>query len=1216
MREINRDVISVFLLAIVLLVLLSGQASANSVWTEYYHDNKNTGRGANAFYVEPSLEIEALDVINAQPGGKFTLTPTIRNTVVTAEGSTVNVSTNASVFGRDINNDTFVGNLLGNGSSKSAAYNITVPLTVGEHQINISANRINRDLNKPNDKTVMASAGFLSGWNYRKQKTINGTSAGAQTNYQMNLTLYNSTGNDTSGAVYLGGNTRSDFGDLRFTKSDGVTLLDYWIESYTSGTNATVWIEVDSIPASPNNTSIYLYYDNPSAISASNGTATFPFFDDFNTRSSIDTNKWTVNQGDQYISGGILVLATYDRTYIRSIQTFGVNTCVRTRVKIDTDAYDTGGDKGYVGYADGTGRPIADPYQDYTVLDWSTYANLGSLMFDTAVDSSHRAEPVFGSTSSNPRTTFVIDELRRLTSTVYVYENDSQLYAYSTAANIPTNAMPVVMGSAIWSTYYDGVVGSAQYDWILVRNFVSPEPTWALPTSTQTFAPSGYVFNNMGAGISGATVTIYNGTYANSVLTNGTGYYSMTLPADGTYTYVAAKDGYLNSTPTSQTFTNGGSTLTNITLDPSTSILLYSDFYSTDLANPTNIMKDSKVHFYYSTAPNANLSLKVEGPVPQVITDKADYTGSAEIDVNFPATGSYTVFIDKVNDQTTPTPQKYFFKATYDRFDLSIGFTPQVTVSGDTGTVGGSIGESAPRSISMRYNGDGTFTNQDILGTDAGLETSREVTAVVNVGPPSAALGPLTVGSADIGENVHINEGHGYGFKTISNDLTRADLYYGTGILVVPDLLNPIEPVYYEPIIGNLLQNPIKPYAEFNKIGVGLSGEGEAYFGMPYDKVGIKGSAGVGIEGSDNFADQKREISLYSPWEFGSSVLAWDNTTGGEVRSTAVYNFNGEFDSLKLSKSDTSTHITGTPETLFLGGIGKEADSETGYTIPSSEISKVSGTVTQNFVNSQTNIEDITLSPQTMLDEISASPIKSTYEKSGITGDSNILELPLKIKAIAGGGIDIRLTTDLLKEKLYESGITTDKIPEGWIAYPIIENPHKDYDLHNLSYKYLSVLFDKTQIENAISSKFRNLNITGKLLNATIVEFSELLGQHDLHIQVVDQYGRIVGFNSTTNSSSNNIPGALILQNSTIDNVTYKEVIIVPADLGITAFMDARQAENLTETYNLSISQFDNSTNSSAQTTVVGNITQGTLLKFKIHASNESLPSGYLNALP
>ena len=173
----------------------------------------------------------------------------------------------------------------------------------------------------------------------------------------MRLTVYNSSGTDTPGVVYLNGNARSDFGDIRFTKSDGVTLLDYWIESDSSGVNATVWVEVDSIPASPNNASIYLYYGNPAATSAGSGTATFPFFDDFNTGSSIDTGRWTVNRGDQNISGGILALATYDRTYTMSIQTFGVNTCVRTRVKIDTAAYGTGGDKGYVGYASGTGRP-------------------------------------------------------------------------------------------------------------------------------------------------------------------------------------------------------------------------------------------------------------------------------------------------------------------------------------------------------------------------------------------------------------------------------------------------------------------------------------------------------------------------------------------------------------------------------------------------------------------------------------------------------------------------------------------------------------------------------------------------------------------------------------------------------------------------------------------------------------------------------------------
>ncbi len=114
-------------------------------------------------------------------------------------------------------------------------------------------------------KTVVA----LPGWDYRKQKTISGTTA--QTNYQMKLTVHKASGTDTPGVVYLGGNVKDDFSDLRFTKSDGVTLLDYWIESYTSGVSAVVWVEVDSIPASPGTADIYLYYGNPSATSASSG---------------------------------------------------------------------------------------------------------------------------------------------------------------------------------------------------------------------------------------------------------------------------------------------------------------------------------------------------------------------------------------------------------------------------------------------------------------------------------------------------------------------------------------------------------------------------------------------------------------------------------------------------------------------------------------------------------------------------------------------------------------------------------------------------------------------------------------------------------------------------------------------------------------------------------------------------------------------------------
>ena len=134
---------------------------------------------------------------------------------------------------------------------------------------------------------------WLTGWNRRKSKIISGTTAGAQTNYQLQLTIYNGSGTDTNTTVYLGGNCRSDFGDVRFTSSNGSTLLDYWIESFTSGVSAIVWIKIDSIPASPSQATIYVYYDNPSAISLSNGTNTFDFFDDFDG-TSLDP-KWTVD---------------------------------------------------------------------------------------------------------------------------------------------------------------------------------------------------------------------------------------------------------------------------------------------------------------------------------------------------------------------------------------------------------------------------------------------------------------------------------------------------------------------------------------------------------------------------------------------------------------------------------------------------------------------------------------------------------------------------------------------------------------------------------------------------------------------------------------------------------------------------------------------------------------------------------------------------------
>jgi hypothetical protein len=73
---------------------------------------------------------------------------------------------------------------------------------------------------------------------------------------------------------------RSDCGDIRFTDSDKITQLSYWIESGCNTASTQIWVKVPTIPASSTKT-IYVYYGNLSATSQSNGANTFIFFDDF-----------------------------------------------------------------------------------------------------------------------------------------------------------------------------------------------------------------------------------------------------------------------------------------------------------------------------------------------------------------------------------------------------------------------------------------------------------------------------------------------------------------------------------------------------------------------------------------------------------------------------------------------------------------------------------------------------------------------------------------------------------------------------------------------------------------------------------------------------------------------------------------------------------------------------------------------------------------------
>jgi len=104
---------------------------------------------------------------------------------------------------------------------------------------------------------------YNTDWQYRSPVSISNTAnPSSLLNYQIKLNILYDPG------------MKSDFSDLLFSKDDGISLIQFWIENHFTSTSADVWIEVPLILAS-STTVIYMYFGNPSATSASDFDNTF-----------------------------------------------------------------------------------------------------------------------------------------------------------------------------------------------------------------------------------------------------------------------------------------------------------------------------------------------------------------------------------------------------------------------------------------------------------------------------------------------------------------------------------------------------------------------------------------------------------------------------------------------------------------------------------------------------------------------------------------------------------------------------------------------------------------------------------------------------------------------------------------------------------------------------------------------------------------------------
>jgi len=290
-------------------------------------------------------------------------------------------------------------------------------------------------------------------WQYRKPVTVTGQGAGDLTDYQVKIVHNFST-------EYADGKIQQYCEDLRFTyynsTSKTETEIPYWIEecNLSANDNVTVWIKVPFIGNTSSET-VYMYYGNPDAVSESNGDDVFELFDDFEG-TSLDTSKWyekTTGGGSISISNSEITITTGSgqKKSATSKDTFGLNYALRAR------AYLSSSDKnGEIGFRDFDTTPLAEWYgsiDDYFVAR-------------TYVDDSN------SQTITPTWDKYLIFEIRRVSSASHTFYIDDEL-KFNSTSQIPTDELPVNIFA--WHEY-----GYIKVDWIFVRKFSDPEPTYSI----------------------------------------------------------------------------------------------------------------------------------------------------------------------------------------------------------------------------------------------------------------------------------------------------------------------------------------------------------------------------------------------------------------------------------------------------------------------------------------------------------------------------------------------------------------------------------------------------------------------------------------------------------------------------------------------------------------------------------------------------------------
>jgi len=322
--------------------------------------------------------------------------------------------------------------------------------------------------------------------------------------------------------LYEAGKLQNDCDDLRFVNGTENVNYDFWIErciTNNNNTNSTVWVEMgDAVPTASSQI-IYMYYNASAAASYSNGTDTFPFFDDF-----VGTGlspSWTIVSSGITVSGGIAQFGNGGGVGNAYVASYGVNYHMRANVSFQNASSGT---------------------------EWAGFSNTAFSNQSTWIAIAYHAYYINTQTKRDTTSTFGPDYGVGYIGQYKIYDvkrNNSASVVYNISDSTPGEAVTTNVNTASLNMFMYGCTGCSTYaNWVFVRQWLYPDTsatfgaTYGIPPSVTLYAPANSSTVNATPNVNFTSVDNLSATTNCTLYINGSARGTNATVLNNTYTNI------------------------------------------------------------------------------------------------------------------------------------------------------------------------------------------------------------------------------------------------------------------------------------------------------------------------------------------------------------------------------------------------------------------------------------------------------------------------------------------------------------------------------------------------------------------------------------------------------------------------------------------------------------------------------------------------------